>query len=157
MKLHEFLVAPLAHLPPDKTLDGLDTADAERGIAGAPHSVAHVVAHMAFWQDWFYARCTGEAVPVVTSAASGWPAVPANSWPDVRARFIGRLQQLASLSKGDVARRVTPAIEFPPMAHYTIADALVHVATHNAHHLGQVIVLRQMIGRWPPPGGGWTW
>ena len=33
----------------------------------------------------------------------------------------------------------------------------VLVATHNAHHLGQVILLRQLLGAWPPPAGSWTW
>ena len=50
-----------------------------------------------------------------------------------------------------------PPIQFPPIAHFTRRDALVHIANHNAHHLGQVIVLRQMMGQWPPPSGGWTW
>jgi len=36
-------------------------------------------------------------------------------------------------------------------------DWFLHVATHNAHHLGQVILLRQLTGAWPPPAGSWTW
>jgi uncharacterized damage-inducible protein DinB len=52
---------------------------------------------------------------------------------------------------------VTPAIEFPPLAHHTVREALVHVAMHNAHHLGQVITLRQLLGAWPPPAGSYTW
>jgi uncharacterized damage-inducible protein DinB len=52
---------------------------------------------------------------------------------------------------------VTPAIEFPPLADYTIRDAMVHVGVHTAHHLGQVVVLRQLMGLWPPPAGSWTW
>ena len=36
-------------------------------------------------------------------------------------------------------------------------DALVHVAHHNAYHLGQIVSLRQAMGLWPPAGGGWTW
>jgi uncharacterized damage-inducible protein DinB len=52
---------------------------------------------------------------------------------------------------------VSPPIEFPPLASYSIGDVLVHVATHNSHHLGQVIVLRQLMGKWPPPAGSWTW
>jgi hypothetical protein len=31
------------------------------------------------------------------------------------------------------------------------------MATHTAHHLGQIIVLRQLLGAWPPPAGSWTW
>jgi uncharacterized damage-inducible protein DinB len=31
------------------------------------------------------------------------------------------------------------------------------IAAHNSYHLGQVVVLRQMLGAWPPPSGGLTW
>jgi uncharacterized damage-inducible protein DinB len=89
--------------------------------------------------------------------------VPAGSWPELRARFLDRLQALAALADGDVAATaataapLAPPIEFPPLAGYTLSDALVHVATHNAHHLGQVVVIRQSQGTWPPPAGSWTW
>jgi uncharacterized damage-inducible protein DinB len=157
MDLREFLTSPIAFLAPDKALDGLSAADAERHVTGAAHSITEIVAHLAFWQDWFYARCSGQAMPVVASAAEGWPATPEGSWPLVRSRFIDRLEQLAALAGTDLTQPVSPAIEFPPLAHYTVGEALVHVATHNAHHLGQVILLRQLQGTWPPPAGSWTW
>jgi uncharacterized damage-inducible protein DinB len=157
VNIRELLLSPTEYLAPEKTLDGLHNADAERRISGAPHSVAEIVAHLAFWQDWFYARCLGEAKPLPASAAEGWPAVPGNSWPLVQSRFTERLQQLAALTADDLGRPVSPSIEFPPLASFTIGDALIHVATHNAHHLGQVILLRQLIQAWPPPAGSWTW
>lgn len=157
MNVGEFLTSPIAYLAPERALDGLSTADAERHVTGAPHSVAEIVAHLAFWQDWFYARCLGQPMPMISSAAAGWPSVPADSWSVVRSRFVGRLQQLSALAEGDVTKPVTPSIEFPPLANYTIGDALVHVATHNGHHLGQVILLRQLQRAWPPPAGSWTW
>jgi uncharacterized damage-inducible protein DinB len=157
MNVREFLTSPIAYLAPEKALEGLSAGDAERRVPGTPHSVAQIVAHLAFWQDWFYARCLGRPMPMVSSAAAGWPAVPAGSWPDVRSRFVDRLQQLAALADADATRPVVPPIEFPPLAKYTVGDALVHVATHNGHHLGQVIVLRQLLGAWPPPAGSWTW
>jgi uncharacterized damage-inducible protein DinB len=157
VNLREPLLSPTEYLPPEKTLDGLSSADAERRIDGAPHSVAEIVAHLTFWQDWFCARCLGQALPLVPSAAEGWPAVDAGSWPLLRSRFLGRLQQLAALAEQDLSKPVSPAIEFPPLANYTIGDALVHVATHNSHHLGQVILLRQLLRAWPPPAGSWTW
>ena len=43
------------------------------------------------------------------------------------------------------------------MANYTVQQALAHIAVHNAHHLGQVVTLRQLMGQWPPPAGSWTW
>ena len=157
MNLRDFLSSPVTFLAPEKALDGLDATAAEAHLPGAPHSIAEIVAHMAFWQDWFYARCTGNAAPMVASAAAGWPAVAPGSWPEIRSGFCERLEQLASLSDSDVSKAVEPPIDFPPLATYTIGDALVHVATHNGHHLGQVILLRQLTGAWPPPAGSWTW
>ncbi len=114
---------------------------------------------LAFWQDWVVERCKGTPVPMVQSAAAGWPGVAPGAWPDLRERFYAGLARAAEL--GESAARldapICPAIEFPPLAQYTIRDALVHIAQHNAHHLGQVIVLRQMRGFWPPPAGSYTW
>jgi uncharacterized damage-inducible protein DinB len=150
-------MSPVAYLAPEKIVEGLSVSDGDRRIDGANHSIAEIVAHIAFWQDWFYARCTGQARPIVTSAAAGWPEIAPGSWPAVQSSFIDGLRQLTALSDGDTTRPVTPPIEFPPLADYSIGDALVHVATHNSHHLGQVILLRKLLQAWPPPAGSWTW
>ena len=97
---------------------------------------------------------------MVQRAAEGWPAVAPGAWPAVQKQFIDGLSRLTAWADatGDALETpLTPAIEFPPLAHYTKRDVLVHVATHNAHHLGQVILLRQLLGAWPPPAGSWTW
>jgi hypothetical protein len=113
MNMREFLTSPVAYLAPDRILEGLNAGDAERRVTGASHSVAELVAHVAFWQDWFYGRCQGRPLPMVSSAAAGWPSVPDGSWPAVRSRFVDGLQQLAALSEGDTSRPLTPPIEFP--------------------------------------------
>jgi uncharacterized damage-inducible protein DinB len=157
--MRELLTDTLAYIPPARALESLPADAADRRIAGASHSIAEIVAHVAFWQRWFLARCEGVDEPMVTSAANGWPGVAPGSWNEVAAGFLADLDRAAALGDDEsrLDRLVTPAIQFPPIASYTIRDALVHVATHNAHHLGQVIVLRQMMGLWPPPSGAWTW
>jgi uncharacterized damage-inducible protein DinB len=157
VNLRELLVSPLIYLAPEKALEGLDSADAERKLGGTSHSVSEIVAHLTFWQDWFYSRCKGSARPMISSAAAGWPAVESGSWLTLRSRFLDGLGALATLAEKDPGRPVNPAIEFPPLANYTLEDVVIHVAAHNAHHLGQVIVLRQWLGAWPPPSGSWTW
>ena len=94
---------------------------------------------------------------MVTSAAQGWPAVPEGRWADVRARFLDGLTKLSRLPESTHTRPINPAIEFPPLARYTVGEALLHVSIDNSHHLGQVIVLRQLMARWPPPAGSYTW
>jgi len=159
MSLQDFLLAPVAFAPPAHVLEELSDADAVRALDGSPHSVAALVAHMAFWQGWFLDRCHGVASPMPAQARDGWPPAPAGSWNDTHRRFLDGLEQAASLaSKAEGALGpLSPPLEFPPIAHYTMRDALTHIAIHNAHHLGQVVMLRQRLGTWPPPSGSWTW
>jgi uncharacterized damage-inducible protein DinB len=160
MSLRELLVETIAYMPPERALEGLSSEMAERHASATVHSIAEIVAHMIFWQEWFIGRLRGEAAPMAESASLGWPAVQAGSWSTVRERFVRGLDAAAAIGQQGSARldaRVTPAIEYPPLAQLTVRDALVHIATHNAHHMGQVITLRQVLGLWPPPAGSWTW
>ncbi len=159
MSFNELLVSPVSYAPPAHVLEGLSDVEAVRRIDGIPHAVAELVAHLSFWQEWFLDRCRGTATPMAKHATDGWPPAPPGCWDETRRRFLEGLRQAAAVgSKADrLARPLSPAIESPRLSHYTVRDALTHVAVHNAHHLGQVVVLRQMLGRWPPPSGSWTW
>ena len=157
--LRALLRDTFAYIQPANAIGDLTAADATRRVAGAPHSIAEITGHLAFWQDWFVARVNGEARAMATSAAQGWPPVSAADWEALRARFLGGLDAAVAIAEdaGRVSMPLSPPIEFPPLANYTIGEALTHVAVHNAHHLGQIITLRQVMGRWPPPSGAWTW
>ena len=155
MNSRDFLIDTHAHIPPAQALEGLSPEDAERRVTGAPHSIAEIVAHLDFWQGWFRRRCEGIDEPPAAPAAVGWPAP--DSWPRLRERFLSGVEEVAALGASGQDRPLSPPIQFPPLARYTVGDALVHVASHNAHHLGQIILLRQILGRWPPPSGSFTW
>ena len=159
MNIRHLLLDTFAYMPPAHILGDLSEADAMQRACGNVHSIAEIVAHIGFWQDWLLHRCRGEGVPMAQRAAEGWPVVPDGSWFGLRDGFLNGLREAAEMGD-DQARlqeSLAPAIEFPPLASYTIADALVHVAAHNAHHLGQIITLRQIMGKWPPTSGSWTW
>jgi uncharacterized damage-inducible protein DinB len=159
MSPRELLVEPIAYIPPARAIDGLVAEDAERRHPGANHSVAEIIAHLTFWQEWFIRRCESKPDPMPASAATGWPAVASGSWMTLRQRFLDGLHRAVEVGDGPgmIDQPIVPAIEFPPLAHYTVRDALTHIAYHNSHHLGQVITLRQMMGCWPPPSGSYTW
>ena len=38
----------------------------------------------------------------------------------------------------------------------TVREQLESVAGHNAYHFGRMVLLRQLLGFWPPPSGGDT-
>lgn len=114
---------------------------------------------MAFWQDWFLSRCDGIPSPPPGHADLGWPAVSNVRWDVIQQRFEAGFAHALELAddQGRAAGRIAPPLEFGHLEHYTVGDALIHIALHNAHHLGQVITLRQQLGAWPPPAGSWTW
>ena len=159
MNLRHFLVDTYVHMPPPQILIDVSDADAMRRLSPDMHTIAEVVAHMDFWQAWFLKRCRGEATAIAANAALGWPAVSDGEWPRVRERFLNGLS--AAVDVADNPERLTapvePAIELPALAEYSVSEALVHVAGHNSHHLGQIITLRQMMGIWPPSSGSFTW
>ncbi|MBL8175415.1 MAG: DinB family protein [Bryobacterales bacterium] len=156
MPAHDLLVSPIEYLAPEKLLDGLTAAQAAERIANAPHTIVEILAHLDFWQRWFLDRCQGTPTSVPEHAAPGWPAAAAADWEPLRTSFLNGLAQAAALDPL-APKPVTPPIELPFMAHYTIGDVITHLAIHNAHHLGQIATLRQLQGSWPPPAGSWTW
>lgn len=155
----EMLLAPFAYMPPPRVLDGLDATQASRTVEGLPHSVVEVLAHLVFWQQWLLDRASGQATPMAAHAADGWPSAGAADWERLRQEFVAGLERAVAIASDGAAaaRPVTPAIEFPPLAEYTVSDAMTHLAIHNAHHLGQIVTLRQLLRAWPPPEGSWTW
>ena len=58
MDIRHFLVETHAHMPPAQILEDVSEADAMRRLSETIHSIAEIVAHMGFWQDW-----VSQAVP----------------------------------------------------------------------------------------------
>lgn len=139
-----------AFVPPARALDALSAELACRRVEGAPHSIAEVVAHLHFWQSFSLALGRGERPTLPEHAAEGWPSVEPDDWETVRQAFLGGLAEAKRVAREeDLARLVGPR--------RTLGYELTVVVMHNAVHLGQVILLRRMLGAWPPPGGGETW
>ena len=62
--MRELLVDTFVHLPPPRIIEQLTSDQAEQRLDGADHSIAEIVAHMSFWQDWFCTRCEGTPEPM---------------------------------------------------------------------------------------------
>jgi len=132
MHIRELLIDTTTHVPPSRAIENVSADEAMRRFS------------------------VGESIP--QKAAEGWPEVHRDTWPALRSRFIDDLERFVKMAEtSDLDQRIVPALEVQPLAHMTKRDAVIHVANHNAHHLGQIIILRQIMGRWPRPSGGLTW
>ena len=146
--------------PPGHVLEAVDEAMAHRRHPGAPHTIYEEVWHLAFWQGLTLDWIAGMATPYPEHASEGFPASSSESWTAVRDRFLQRAQHLAGIA-GDEAQLAAPVVclsrapEQPRTR--TMREQIEGEATHNAYHLGRIVLLRQLFGAWPPPSGGDTW
>lgn len=151
--LERALTGEGAHVGSAKILDGLDFERAGERPAGSPHSVFQVVNHLVFWQDHALAWLAGEKPRTPAHDAESWPGPerPADTvaWTEAAGRFAAGLERLRRhAAEDDLAELRGPK---------PVLYVLQIVAAHNSYHLGQVVLLRQQLGAWPPPGGGFTW
>ncbi|MEM6428257.1 MAG: DinB family protein [Deinococcota bacterium] len=152
-------IAGMGFMPTARALSGLSADIVQQMPEHAPHSIADIVAHLDFWQTWVLANIQGDLQTLPARAALGWPKPRA--WDDLLEHVLAGLEHAQALC--DDTERLQ--IAFDPdnkigasFSTFSVADALLDIiAVHNAHHLGQIILLRRMLDVWPPEGGGMTW
>jgi hypothetical protein len=151
--LREHLVYLLAgggaHLSFDKAIAGLPANLRGTCPAGLPHSPWRIVEHMriAQWDILEFCRNPRHASPEFPEGY--WPKgdSPPNSsaWQESLATFKDDLQAMQNLV-------TDPATDlYAPIPHgqgQTILREALLVADHNAYHLGQLVVIRRLLGAW---------
>jgi uncharacterized damage-inducible protein DinB len=142
-----------AHVATKKIFEGLDWKLAGARPEGAPHSIFQLLGHMTFWQDWVVEWLDGENPRVPKHAAGSWPESPA---PATKQTWVRAVKSFRS-SLGGLERRSRKEDLLAKRGKHTRLGMIHAIASHNSYHAGQVAVLRQMLGAWPPPSGGVTW
>lgn len=145
---------------PAVVLDGLTAEQVFAKPHGLPHSIAEIVAHLCYWQEWFNRCASTGFTELPEHAADGWPAVPADGWDAVRTRYFASIEEAkrivaASDSLGEPL--LPPNVRNPFLAKESRGSGILHAAVHSGHHLGQIITMRQLMGLWPPAAGSMTW
>lgn len=139
-----------AHLNFDKAIADLPAALRGGKPAGQPHTPWRLVEHMriAQWDILEFSRNPRHVSPEFD--AGYWPKndAPADdaAWEQSIASFRADLQAMQDL----VANPATDL--FAAIAHgqgQTILREALLVADHNAYHLGQLVLLRRLLGCWP--------
>jgi hypothetical protein len=122
-----------------------------RGVrpAGMPHSLWDLLEHMRIAQ-WDILKFSRDAKHVSPAWPAGyWPALPeplnAKDWDKSLKSFAGDLEAMKKL----VANPKTDLFaKIPHGTGQTILREALLVADHNAYHLGQVLVVRRLLGNW---------
>ncbi len=163
-ELAQALIGNSAFAPPSQILEDIPESAAhtvpELATPGLiPHTVYAEVWHMAFWQHISLNWAQGIATPYPEHARESFPTDTAEPWDALRERFLAGTQNAAALAQD--ADKLEEVVACPrvgnPARTMTVREQLESLAAHNAYHLGRIVLQRQLLGIWPPPGGGETW
>jgi uncharacterized damage-inducible protein DinB len=162
--LIELLHGKGAHADPVACVEDLPFELAARQVAGFPHSVGQLVSHMNYWMDYELRRIRGERPAFPEHNSESFPAaaspVDAQEWDGLRKRFADLLADLAALansSSPEMQRQIETVHAGEKKIAGTLEAVLWQMVAHNSYHVGQVAMIRRMLGAWPPRGGGDTW
>lgn len=162
-ELEQVLVGDGAFTPPGRILEGVTEELAHRKLEGAPHSMYEELWHLAFWQQVSLDWIAGVETAYPASAGDGFPTVldmEKESWEELCARFLDGARKAGDAALD--AERLEAPVRCPsrpgnPVRVMTVREQLENLAAHNAYHLGRIVLLRQLLGSWPPRSGGFTW
>jgi uncharacterized damage-inducible protein DinB len=162
-ELAQTLIAESAFPAPADILEAMSDELAHRAVPGAPHTIYQELWHLAFWQQITLNWITGIETPYPARPSDPFPTeaqAAAEPWANLCRRFLDGAEKAASISNDST--RLSTVVRCPsrpgwPVRHMSVQDQLIGLAAHNAYHLGRIVFLRQMLGAWPPPSGGFTW
>jgi len=136
---------------------GLDTAVAAvpsklRGVVpkGAPHSLWQLLEHLRITQLDILDFCVNPTYAEKKWPDDYWPASPAptsgRAWDQSLAGFIADRKALQKLAADP---KIVLTAKIPHGSGQTYLRELVLVADHTAYHVGQLVLVRQLLGIWP--------
>jgi hypothetical protein len=139
-----------AHAGFDKAVADLPESLRGRVPQGLPYSPWQLVEHMRITQHDILDFCRNPAYQEVSWPDDYWPGSPtppsAAAWDETLRRFRedrAALQRLARDPAIDLAARI------PHGTGQTYLRELLLAADHTAYHVGELIVVRRLLGAWP--------
>jgi len=159
--LRFLLTGGRAFVNPNDLLNDLSADAACQEFEGVHHTIARIIGHLDYWQNWVYAGAMGTLNIYPVQNDSTFPAVTPDDWEALRSKFLKRLEDIKALcNDAELMTRPFSQGQDSGGGHdqRSVGETMLYsVALHNAHHYGQIITLRQQMNLWPPKAGSMTW
>jgi hypothetical protein len=137
-----------AHVDFERAVDDVPVVARGRVPAGAPHSLWQILEHLRLAQNDILDFCVNPAYQEKKWPDDYWPAVAPKSeavWNDaIRGYQKDRetLERLVADTKIDLFATI------PHGNGQTYLREMLLVADHNAYHIGQLVIVRRLLGIW---------
>lgn len=143
-----------SHVSPEVAFEGLDWNFAGRVPQKSLHSIWQVLNHLVYWQKFSLTLLRDGTPDTPLHASDTWTdevgPPDEHEWSTTLNAFLIGINEVIDLMT-DLHQ---PVAARPGRSRGEVIGMLVG---HNSYHLGQVVLLRQMLGIWPPTSGGDTW
>jgi hypothetical protein len=145
--LAALLTSESAHANFDAAVANLPAALHGTKPAGAAHTPWQVLEHMRITQRDVLNRIANADYRALAFPDEYWPPSAAprknDSWDASIAGFRADQKALADvIGKADLYGKTRPGVD------NVLLDDLLMIAEHNAYHLGELILLRRLLGAW---------
>jgi hypothetical protein len=124
-------------------LSELTPEQATTAPGGAPYSIATLVFHSWFWLDRWLKQLSNIHCEPFGQDDSDFPVVNPDQWNSVREQFLAVF--------ADLQERALEPSGFEVITQFgdTAEVLLLRAALHTSYHVGQIVLLRTMIGLSP--------
>lgn len=140
-----------AHITLDKAVAGLAPALRGRRHDPVPHSVWELLEHIRLAQYDLLDFMRNPAYEEPSWPTDYWPAHAAppsdTAWTESIARIVSdrrELTEFATSADLDLTRKI------PHGTGQTYLRTILVAVDHTAYHVGQIVVVRRLLGAWPP-------
>jgi hypothetical protein len=138
-----------AHAGFDAAVDGIAPALRGKAPEGVPHSPWQLLEHLRRCQKDILDFCLDPGYVEPKSMDEYWPASPAppdpSAWDESAAAFR---RDRAALRKMVDDPAINLFARVPQGTGQTYLRELLLVADHNAYHVGQLVLVRRLLGDW---------
>ena len=137
-----------AHVDFDGALDGLPEALRGRVPPGSPYSIWQIVEHLRIAQHDILDFCVNPSYQEMHWPDDYWPGSPApaaGAWDAALAAYHADLAALQALVQDE---RIDVFAKIPHGSGQTYLREALLVADHAAYHVGQIVLVRRMLGNW---------
>lgn len=140
----------LAHTEMLNALEEITVKEAETPPKDNMHSIWNHVFHMVFWHDITMKAIQGKETDWNKIKGTDWlpktTKYTKQKWEKLIATFTQSLEELKEiLETHDLTKPISGFGDMP------LGKGIVVEIQHNSYHIGQIVLIRQLQGNWPPP------
>lgn len=140
-----------AHMPFEDAVAAFPTDRCDEPPPNVPYTPWRLLEHVRLTQRDILLYITSDAYAEPAWPDAYWPAPDARThgaaWEETLAGFRADLAELVALASDPALDLTAPLPHGRP---HTYLRELLLVADHNAYHVGELAILRQVMGAWPP-------